>query len=614
MNYAIQSPGPAKTNRFDSTSSSLWASVLVSVASFFLLAQFIGGKFDLHHTGLIATKVIAVGEGFSIHGQVFSQYGPLLTWSQVPFLALGLSPVITVQIWATVVISLTTFLLADLGRVAPSGWGLRQSVTLTSAALWTLLNPTLSTGYLTAWSSLLAGLLLVGAVYLFALSQREVAREPMKSSGAPVLFASAVLIGLSPFARINVGVVAVIVLGVVIIALPRKLSMFVPRLKSLMSAGLALGLALPLLGLLATDSLAAYWKQGVLGPFVWAQTALEPTYWDTWAGLGQEIGYLSPRILPLFYVTVVAMVLSSYLLASGRLRLSLVSGIVAVVTTGFLGLYLSGALEFFYRWVRDPGEKLASVFDGLDPDTFYRLTMYFVVFAFLSLAGLKLCLLVLAVAKQRWKTTSSNTFDLLLWGLATAMLVQIIPTYDPLHVWWGIPLAVTASMSLLDKYSTSTGRRRTQLAFFVLAILPAIALGFFQQLAQPVVDANPDSLGAGARVEPHFALQIEEQLRVVQESDSPNYQSPSYFMVRDGSLAGIDGTFHSGDSPEFVWWASHPSVSEIKDTPWKTLIVDSWVWDFLDYEGAERLASDLEATSRFCTDGESGTTYCIITR
>ena len=604
----------AKAQHFFTKSTTIWASALVAVASFFLVFQFVGGKFDLHHTGLIATKLIAVSEGFSIHGQVFSQYGPLLTWSQVPFLALGLSPVMTLHIWAAIVISLTTFLLADLGRVAPSGWGLRQGLTVTGAVLWVLLNPTLTTGYLTAWSALLGGLLLVGALYLFALSQREAPRELMKSSAAPLLFASAVLIGLSPFARINVGLVAVAVLGVVIIAVPKEPPLSVLRTKSLLSAGLAFGLALPLFGLLATQSLAAYWEQSVLGPLKWAQLALEPTYWDTWAGLGQELGYLSPRILPLFYIMVAAMVLSSYFVSTGRVRLSRVSGIAVVVATVFLGLYLSGVIEIGLRWVRDPGTGFAGATAEFVPDFFYRLTMYFFVFAFLSLAALKLVLLVVAVARQRWRTTSSDAFDLLLWGLATAMLIQIVPTYDPLHVWWGLPIVVIAVMSLLDRYSPSIGRRRLQIAVLAVMILPAIALGTYQQLSQPLVNSNPNSLGAGTQVEPYMAQQIEEQLSVVRKLDSAPYPSPTYFMVRDGSLAAIDGTFHSEDFSVYVGWASRPSVPEIKDTPWKTLVIDSWVWEFLDYEGVERLASDLEASSRFCTGGGSGTIYCILVR
>jgi hypothetical protein len=181
---------------------------------------------------------------------------------------------------------------------------------------------------------------------------------------------------------------------------------------------------------------------------------------------------------------------------------------------------------------------------------------------------------------------------------------------------WGPTIWVEAQPNLVRDLVErfSIGRRRLQIAVLAVMILPAIALGTYQQLSQPLVNSNPNSLGAGTQVEPYMAQQIEEQLSVVRKLDSAPYPSPTYFMVRDGSLAAIDGTFHSEEFSVYVWWASRPSVPEIKDTPWKTLVIDSWVWEFLDYEGVERLASDLEASSRFCTGGGSGTIYCILVR
>ena len=569
-------------------------------------------QFDLHHQGLIASKLIALSESKSIHSEVFSQYGPLLTWSQLPLQSLGQSAIITIAVWTVLVLGITTFMLVDLGRVAPASWMAPQWLTATAGLLWVALDPTWREGSLTGWSSLLADALIVGAIYSFALGHSAMQAVTKGPRTAQVTFAlSGLLIGIAPFARINSGIAASMVLAVVVALMVLNAGKS-REVGKLLGSGFALGLAIPTFSLVVTGSLGDYWNQSVIGPFQWASTAVEPGYWNTWQGLLDRFAVSANRALPILLLALLLMGISAWLLRKEQTKLARfalsASGIVFLV----LGGYLSGAVELGLRFARNPGYSIAEFFTD-SQSRLYQEGLFFFVFSFLIFASFVLARILSNARLQQGQLTNSDIFELLLWGLALSLLIQIVPTYDTRHVWWGLPLVVLALLRFLSQVSPSVVVAKSISAILVLSFVPWTIVSAVQELRSPLVAAPSDSFASGAFTTREIVVEIEDQLEIVREIDSNPALSPTYFMVRDGSVAGIDGTFRS-DYPEFVWWASRPSVAEIDSTPWSGLVVDSWVAKFLGYESVEDLVQEFEPSSTFCSGLESKTTYCVVGR
>lgn len=605
---------PRRILDFGKNPPQIAVSMLVAVVSGAYSALFLGRGFDLHHGGLIATKLIALDEGFHIHGEVFSQYGPLLTWSQWPLLGLGFSPIVTVQIWAVAAIGATTFFIADLGRVAPEEWRLRPAVSALSAVIWAALNATWLDGNLLGWSSLLGGLLLTFAFYLFAFSQNSAFFRAHARLPIVLLFGSGFLTGLTPFARINVGTAAVFVLVIVCVALPRNIAVGRRIGRLALLGGLTAGLSAPVLGLVSTGSLVAYWEQGVVGPLRWAQIAIQPSYWDTWNGLSQELGYLAPRIFPLFILMLAAMAAALYFSANSAKRLSYLASATALASSVLLALYLSGFFEALLRWRREPQSGLSGAVEELDPMIAYRLTIYFLMFAFIVLATITLGRIFWTLGRQSLSAKNNIAWQLMLWGLSSAMLIQVIPTYDPLHVWWGLPLALVAVFTTLDGLCSVRIVGRLQVLVFLLALLPVTAAGSVDQLSRELANPEADSMGEGALVEPDLIDEVKHQLEMIEVLSSAEDGARAYFMVRDGSLAAIDGSYHSRDFPIYVWWANRPTTQQIQTTPWDILIIDSWVWESLGFGDKSELLSALSPSAVHCSPAGFETTYCAVFR
>jgi len=586
-------------------------SASLAALAFAGLSLHIPRQFDLHHTGLLATKLIAAGDSYAMHSEVFSQYGPLLTWSQVPFLWLGYSPVVTLHIWAALVTALTVFLIADVGRVAPQNWKVSQSVSTMAAAVWFVLDPTLRTGYLNAWSSLLVAFLFCAALYLLAIGMRRLEVTGSTAFVTASLVLAGVLIGLSPFARINAGLAGVVVLIIaasIFATLNRMDGRWIfPRL----IGGILIGVTIPIVILLTTASMSDYWSQGVVGPLLWAQSAIEPTYWNTWSGLLDRFLSVSNRIIPLFLLMIVGFGAASHFLSRGLRKPYLASLAVAMAALfAFFG-YLAGFIDLALRALRDSELNLAAEYQSISEDL-YRNGLYFLVFAYSILSVFQLVRIVLSAMKTSGKTGTDAFFDLVLWGLGLALLIQVIPTYDNRHAWWALPLAILSVVRFTDHVAPNRWSSRVfGLSLFLLFVLPMLGASS-QELARTLHPAPVGSFAAGASTETDMVREAEYQLEVAKIISSKPSYSPTYYMVRDGSVAAIDGIYRSA-FPEFVWWASKPNIVEINDVPWSALVIDSWTAGFLGFENMEELILWFGAESE-CVGERAQTIYCVVSR
>lgn len=575
------------------------------------LSVHIQRQFDLHHTGLLATKLVAVGQSFEMHSEIFSQYGPLLTWLQAPFLLLGFSPVVTLHLWAVIATSTTVFLIGDLGRIAPGTWKISQGASLTAAAIWVVLDPTWRTGFLNAWSSLLVALMFSTSLYFLALGARfrEIPSR-LRVSNYVVLF-SGVLVGLSPFARINSGVAGVLVLAVS----SAIFAAFVPRLGGWffrrLITGLAIGLILPTLVMAVAGSLSHYWSQGVVGPLIWAQSAIEPTYWNTWSGLLDRLLAVSNRALPLLLLMIAGFVAARRFRNRGRTALYWAAIIVSIVLLLALEAYLSGSIDLLLRASREPGFAFLTSYDEISLGV-YQNNLYFLIFAFLLLAIFQILGIANSTIRSPDRLTIQAFFLLVQWGLSLALVIQVVPTYDNRHAWWALPLAILSVVSFIencvpDRWSFGF----FGLSIFLLFLIPMLWASS-EELSRTLQPAPPNSFAAGTSTTRQIASEMGYQLAVAEIVSSTPSSSRTYYMVRDGSVAAIDGVYRS-DFPEYVWWASRPTIQEIDEIPWGTLVIDSWTASFLGFEDMTELVQWFDEDSN-CVGEIEETVYCVIQR
>ena len=576
------------------------------------LSLYVPRQFDLHHTGLIAAALVAVGDGHPIHLDVFSQYGPLLTWTQVPFLVFGFSPIITLHVWAVVVTSLIAFLIADLGRISPQRWGLPRSTTFVAAGLWVVLDPTWRTGYLNAWSSLLVALLLVTSLYLFAIASRGGWPFGVSIIRSASLFGSGMLVGLSPFARVNAGLAAIFVLLTVLVVGEASRNNRGTKMSRWMLAGLVSGLVLPVAVLLASGSLSYYWDQAIVGPLLWANSALEPGYWNTWSGLQDRLLAAGNRMLPLLLLLLLALFLATNLKRRGLVPWSRLFTIGALSLFGVLMFYITGIVDLTLRFLREREISLLNSYDEISLRV-YQGGLYFFIFGFLMLSAIQLFKIIYKIRRQGGGAFNEDIFDLLLWGYGLALLVQIVPTYDNRHAWWGICLVILAFLRFLHQASPSLLISRVIAVTLFLAFLAPTAAEASQQLSIPLRAAPTNSIGAGAFVEPEIAIEIESQLEISRIVSSSSSFTPTYYMVRDGSVAVIDGVYRSSYR-EYVWWASKPSITEINSVPWGALVIDSWTSEFLGFSTIADFVAELSPDYVSCTSSVLPTIYCIVSR
>lgn len=582
------------------------------------------GPFDLHHGGLIASKLIAVGSGSTIHGEVFSQYGPLLTWSQLPFLLTGLSAVTALHIWSIFAIVAISFLMADTGRVAPKNWNLTHKSSLFASTVWVLLSPTISTGYLFPWSSLLVAVIILGAIYMLALSQFIDGRPGGRYSQHFTLLLVGFLVGLAPFARINVGVPALVLM----IAISGVLIVFAGqsgyRTAILLTGGMVVGSVSVVVALRLTDSLAAYWEQAVVFPFRWALDVSDVDY----AGrsflerLAEQLGGSVSRTLPLalllVFVSLILRATESMGTKSARLRLTITTLISLLIVA-----YSINLVEFVLRVFRSPGQSLSETVSETSipesEDTLILLAALFPLIAvvvFGTILFSNSCSRHFSSSPRSWSNRAdarSLSLEVLYVGLAIALYAQIVPVTDVWHAWWAIPGALLIIVSFLRFVFSDVMVKVAQSAIFLTLLLTLSSLGILRELNADRVSVDSGSFGAGHQVEEAISNEIANQMEVAAVLSEQAQSLTVRYQVRDGSVSAIDGVFRSS-YPGIVWWADQANIGEIARWEWGLLVIDEWsakksssrqVWD---------LGEDLGGVLIHCTDRTLEQVYCIYSR
>ena len=539
----------------------LWA-IVVGVSTFVLLLPLSRLDYDSHHDGIMIASAVAQHEGFPVHNGSFAQYGPMSTWIQSLFLFFGQPAGITLRVTNVLLLSLTAFLVADLGRQSEATIKLSRLTTTAAAVTWILLCDVFNWVPLLPWSSVVAQFLIVAGIYsLFRALYLNGRVLQINSQGLIVL--SGFLWGLTLFTRINVSLVLLgsfsVLWGYTEICVRSSRKIF-----RLVAFGVVSALVLVILTLTFTNSLLEWWQQAVIWPLNWS------------SGLQSSSG-LFLRLQSMFEAMSFEVAITLILIALLGIARDLQTKNRVIVQTIFFILYAS--LFVFFAWSSSPTIWSAN---GIPDDLLNFGILRMNIFGLLFWLGLTSSAILLGKVVRGMFTTIEDRAVGLLWTLFILVSVsgtaQIVPVSDSRHFWWGMPLILIMLFHLVAQYLKSN-----LLSFLLLAVpVVLLCLSTFhllpRYLQQPRIAAPTGSV----------AEKMLLDARVVRGTpNSANYFQNIYlleslisredqviFLVRDGDLSVFDGHYHSLDR-EFVSWGPSRRFSDrAKDADAVVLDVD----------------------------------------
>ena len=427
-----------------------YLSIAFGIATFVAQLPFARLDYDPGHDGWMASIAIALREGATIHREVFSFYGPVTSWVHAALLALHFPPVLTLRVGTCALIALTAALVRDLGRVAPSEWRISSRLSSLAAVLWILLNDAWLGIAILPWSSVVSSTISALSIWLIARAQQSRCKHLL-------LLSAGGLIGVLPFARINVGLPSVgFLLAVLAGSLAVRKS---PRRDvALLSAGSLIGLGFILLLLASKRALGDYWLQSVISAQRLGSRLAEPDWWNSWSMI---------REIALSNIALIGAISIAIPIASRLTPLKSLFGRIAP----FLVLIVIGTFALRERGVE--AGLLTRVSDGVrrqvPPDYLEFGLLHLVTTAgFISVISL-LCWTFVIILKEK-DISHFSLFNILLSGLALANFVQIYPTWDSRHIWWGSPLLIFAGLHQIHSFVPF----KNLLIMVTAVILPAV--------------------------------------------------------------------------------------------------------------------------------------------
>jgi hypothetical protein len=144
-----------------------------------------------------------------------------------------------------------------------------------------------------------------------------------------------------------------------------------------------------------------------------------------------------------------------------------------------------------------------------------------------------------------------------LGGLAVSGLTQIVPAWDPRHVWWAVPIGLLLLFSVVQKTSKLHSPKRNPLMLPLLAALGMAIFSGSAYLGSERVQGPHGTIIEGMRVSKTELDHINEDTQFLGQR-LKGVKSIVY-VVDDGDLSILDGKYRSADS-YFVDWGAAPSI------------------------------------------------------
>lgn len=506
-------------------------SFLIFFFSFKIMLSFSRLGFDPKHDGAVLAPAIAVKMGQTLFNDVFGLYGPLATWIQSFSLFLPLEPALALRHLNSFLIALTIFFMLEIGRIAPKNWNLSFSISLLAVFVWLINSEVLFGLIMLPWSSTIAGLFAAMGIFLIAKTESCFDREE-KIKAKFFVFISGIIFGLTPFIKINIGL-ALLFSFVVYIAfcylmnIQQKNIVFAYGLLGVFTSVLSIVLVL-----IFQNSIDGYIQQNILFPL--NETEKYVSGWKTKENL---IRMFTDHIFVVLIIFFSPKFINFFLKKNNKVFFQP----IAFVFLGFLILIYELYVSINFFQIRNP--DLGINFSSLSPYINETLLSFLLILVTVSCTYLLLSNLRLFLKKKN--DFSNSPFAFLLAGTSFSLLVQIIPTWDPRHVWWGLPIGLLIAFSILKKIETQDKK----IFFLFLPILIFMAslatISGYDNIKKHRVLVPEGNVATGLYVSEEQLLVLLDDSNFIKNNVGLN--NKAIYMVWAGHLSVINGNFQSYD-------------------------------------------------------------------
>jgi hypothetical protein len=495
-----------------------------SALVFFFLIMFRKIDFDGGHEGYLLTTAIAESEGFKVFEEYFSLYGSVLPWIHslmVPFGRYELA--VNLRILDSLMIACCFYLILNLYRFDFGKNSIRLSQLFIASTTWLTLTYFLYGQSQHPWSSTIALLFqLLIVSLLFALSQ-----SPSKVSIFVLSIFIGILLTILPMTRLNVGLATLFSVYAILGLFYKTFPAFPLAIRLVVGTNLLSVVAvLSLYALIGNLPLMI--EQSVMIPRRVFTSAwmLGPENWNTIPTL---LSYLTSS-LPFILATSALIVIFMSKPIGKRLRLKI-----------HLPLILLSALLIFILMLQ---RQSANWF-------YERLIVFLLVFG-LACAAFWLCYTGISFLSRKVRFQLAEKFPVVVVSaIGISGAVQVFPTHDPRHIWWGIPLVILAiPLSFLSfQNSNQSFVTMTLFSSIVLASSATIMLtSVSDKLSQDRVQIDFEAPFKGLQVsEMKYQLLKSDYFFLKQQIESGE---KVYFQCGVGEThwhSSFDGNFHSAN-------------------------------------------------------------------
>ena len=505
---------------------------------------------DPQHDGFHYAVALAIAEGWRVHADVFSGYGPMTALLQG----------ILLELFSPTLVTLRVFNALLLAGVAASAYGIsrllriRRLPSILLSLTWVLLCPAWGVFAeelpLWPWPSVLFTFVAQTSMLLALVALRG-------PRARALLFSASALAVLAVTIRANQGVPFLLGLLAAFLVTPQG-----RRLVRAHKLELTVGAVVPPLILLsylaAIGAVRPAIHDTLIGPIsVYLVDDLDPTARVTAPIDLREIlfeGFVVASI-PLFII------LGSVLFAFRR-RSWGTRALVVLTTTVTVVTITIASIGYYGR----PRGAFQSLFgDLLSLTTLNALGVAPLYAACLGTVIAFLYWSVTALNGRRWPLLLSET---ILLFASLAFSTQLIPRWDVYHLWWAGPLMLITCFYFITRKTCG----KQQVAMACIIALPYGVLAAYSWYNKVQLDRVTVSEGPlrGMRVLP-------DRLSIVEDlSDSMAIipERSAYFLCDDGLISSMNGVFLS-DRPDFVQvgWSNQPLPSQ--NPPFIVTCVDS---------------------------------------
>jgi len=455
---------------------------------------------DAHHDGIMYGAAVGVSEGLVPNHGVFAQYGPLTPLLQGIYLHLTAPSLLNLRIFTAITIALIGLLI--FSSIEPF---LGRSTSFLISGIWTLSSPRMHATTL-PWASFYSTLFIIFGLVLF---RRFNGRKFL--SVKLDYFALGVFLVLGMLNRMNV--LGAILLVSLLLITKRAYSAFTS-----FTLGSFVSFSVFNITFYFLHALKDFYDQCI----IWAFGTYSGAGYKDWKGM--VVNYALYFTLPFFTALLILIVkiLQRRIYYVPLLIFSIITVFVSTISVAhqsylnprFLAVFLSHSYQFIF-----------------------------------SYSGITLSIFLVIKYFKDQKITLSQ---LVVWTIGGSVLLQLYPTPDPLHLWWGAPVGIIAAFGgkhlLRDNKFVSLDP--VNLRIFSLIMFLILSLVLAREINTPHFSFQSKTLhGMSGTTSREAAVD-----KTLKELEGLPLNKETEFECRDGIYAAAGGQYLARNK-DFVAWS-----------------------------------------------------------